>query len=406
MHLGVPRTGAFASFVIAVAVVATLFSHFPAVRAVLFGLPLVALVVLVVQPASVGLSRRMPLLLVLFVAWSAISFLWTADRYSSLRSLADLLAVAVIATTCGPLLTFEDLHRVLSRVYRWIVVATFVTLIVAPRWSTNPAVDGAPGWHGLFSHKNGLGAFAVIALVTLWLDGRLRHRRLWALAVLVLVIGSQSSTALALVLLCVAALTWNRALASIDAPAQRVGYLGFSIALAATSIAVFSRQLDLVTSLLGRGASFSGRTDIWSSAWRAFGDQPLRGYGYGGVWSNPLPPTSEMWKELRFEAFHAHNGFLDLALQVGVVGLGLFLLVLGAIWWRSVPHGSAGGWARAILAVLVANATVESGPFFGGGMLLVALFAAVAAQRLEATDEISASGTATPRARRLASNSR
>ena len=34
------------------------------------------------------------------------------------------------------------------------------------------------------------------------------------------------------------------------------------------------------------------------------------------------PPTSDIWDQLRFETFHAHNGYLDVVLQLGLVGCG------------------------------------------------------------------------------------
>jgi O-antigen ligase len=224
-------------------------------------------------------------------------------------------------------------------------------------------------------------------------------------ACVVLVLGSQSSAALALVLLSGGVALWNNAFGTLRSPAGQAGYIGSSVLLVATGVTVFTAQVDLLTSLLGRSATLSGRTDIWASAWDAASTRPLHGYGFGGVWGSDVPPTDEIWRQLRFEAFHAHNGYLDLFLQVGLIGIALFLVAVGATLARTLQERTPGaGWAAAITFVLAVNAIGESGPFFGGGFLLLALFAVAAAQA--PVREGTPAGTATPWDRRLSSSSR
>ena len=93
--------------------------------------------------------------------------------------------------------------------------------------------------------------------------------------------------------------------------------------------------------------------------------------------STSPPETAEIWRHVGFEASHAHNGALDLALQIGLVGL----LVFTVLWLSTIRSA----WAKLdsspdlsiwILAVLASNFIIglSEDVFFGGW---IALFCAM-----------------------------
>lgn len=82
----------------------------------------------------------------------------------------------------------------------------------------------------------------------------------------------------------------------------------------------------------------SGRLMIWTDAVRNFLVHPLTGRGIGidPVHVNYLDPSGV------FEtSTDAHNAFLSLAVQCGILGLAAFLLLLGAIAMRTFPLRAA-----------------------------------------------------------------
>ncbi len=400
------RHAALAGSTATAAVAAALFPQFIVARALLRILALVAVLAVALQPPLRRYGLRVPLALAAFVAWACASYLWTADPWVSRRRLADLVAVAVVGWCCGSLLTYQDLHRLLVRLFRAIVVVTFVALVLAPGWSTRPSADGIPGWHALFAHKNGLGAFAVVAVATFAFDARGGQARwLWVTAAAVLVVGSGSATALGLGLLLLALLVWSRVLRPERPPLSRTALAlgGYLSALAGAIVVV--TQFDVVTSILGRGETLTGRTEVWRHIWAVSQHRPLGGYGLGGVWESPLAPTSEIWKAVRFRAFHAHSGYLEIVLQLGLVGLYLFTVLVGTAagraWRARVEHPGA-RWAVTVLALLAVNGLVESAPFFGFGFLLIALLATIGAQERRSPDSW---GATTPTYLRSSSSS-
>jgi len=78
---------------------------------------------------------------------------------------------------------------------------------------------------------------------------------------------------------------------------------------------------------------WTGRTDIWQFAIDNIRVRPLFGHGFGAFWETPFTyfqPIVE-GSEVAF-ASHSHNGFLDLALTIGIPGLALAL-----IWTLVLP---------------------------------------------------------------------
>jgi len=82
---------------------------------------------------------------------------------------------------------------------------------------------------------------------------------------------------------------------------------------------------------LGKDPTLSARTYIWTGAIDKIMDQPLLGYGRAAFWVPDSLPAFEVGLLAGSKGFvpsHAHNGFIDVALDVGLIGLGLFVFGL------------------------------------------------------------------------------
>lgn len=183
-----------------------------------------------------------------------------------------------------------------------------------------------PGaWRGVFVNKNQFGAIAAINCVTLlvlWmLNGAPRAWLALALiASLTALLLSESLTALATttsvatVLVFVAMARRHHSVASM---------LVFGSLCAALGILLVS-SADTVLAWSGRDPTLTGRTLIWREAWELVVQRPLLGYGYGAFWVDGSEAASRLQEAVRWSTPTAHNGYLDLLLELGVVGLTLF----------------------------------------------------------------------------------
>jgi O-antigen ligase len=196
--------------------------------------------------------------------------------------------------------------------------------------------DGAEGaWRGMFGFKNNLGltmALGVLVLLPIALERS--RRRLPAMIGLGLcicsLVMSQSATAwLVAVLLSILTFVLRR----FRVATPRIRAQGATLAIAAICAAV----IPLITSagdiagLLGRDLTLSERTDLWSAAVQRGLERPLFGYGYRAFWSGgtQMFVASHAWI-----SDHGHNGYLDLWLELGIAGVGLFATTLAVGLFR------------------------------------------------------------------------
>jgi O-antigen ligase len=91
------------------------------------------------------------------------------------------------------------------------------------------------------------------------------------------------------------------------------------IALGGVGFVVLQYAQEALT-LLGRDETFSGRTDIWEAAIRIGMQQPILGTGYRTFYTSGLTN--------RVLIGNGHNSFLDLWLELGTVGFGLFIATM------------------------------------------------------------------------------
>ena len=81
----------------------------------------------------------------------------------------------------------------------------------------------------------------------------------------------------------------------------------------------------------------SGRTDIWKIGWRMVEDKPITGIGVGNFQSSSIhyqirPGAATVRTDLADNPSVAHNSYLEIWAELGIVGLALFLgIVISAL---------------------------------------------------------------------------
>jgi exopolysaccharide production protein ExoQ len=138
-------------------------------------------------------------------------------------------------------------------------------------------------------------------------------------------------------------------------------------------LAVLALRPELFLQQLGRDSTLTGRTQLWHASLEAIRHRPLLGYGYGGFWNGWSAPSTEVWLRNPWGPPNAHNGILDVALNLGAVGTALWLSSLylfarrGYLWLRLGARPAHTWPLLLLLFVLVYNvteATTLQNPFF------------------------------------------
>jgi len=284
--------------------------------------------------------------LIVFFLYLGMSILWSEIPLASskrwIRSIGDILMACVVLSERKPL---QALESVLRRCAYVLVPFSLMLSKFYPhlgreygRWS------GMEMWTGVTMQKNSLGQLcALSAFLLIW--ALLRERRtgglqkaalrrtadlLVLLIALFLLIGpssySRSATSVSIFLIGIAVLLLlNQRERFARYVAQQLKALALSLSL--MYVLLYDSLVKIVTSLLERDETLTGRTDIWRPLLEYASDNPILGVGYGGFWAPGNWELEDLFTP-QFILTQAHNGYLAIYVELGIVGLVLLAVFL------------------------------------------------------------------------------
>lgn len=290
-------------------------------------------------------------LVVLFI-YMTLSVIWSNFPGISLRrcfrSMGTLVMVLVVLTERDPLGAVRSLLRGLYLVHiplSIIAIKYFRTIGVAYTW------DGVEEmWVGLAVHKNNLGQVAMCSgLVAAWqiIQNWARNKLTLDLLLLVLTMwvlqgskNSHSSTAIIGFAIGVFVLFGLQCIKRKRAEARRI-LLAAAIAFVVLAPFVYfmfaafgTTPVAMVLEATGRDVTLTGRTGLWTDLLTNAAKSPLLGVGFGAFWIGQIGydtyPLRE-WSSVTpgWRPGQGHNGYIDVYVEVGAIGLALVLLVVG-----------------------------------------------------------------------------
>ena len=196
------------------------------------------------------------------------------------------------------------------------------------------SIDHEGRWKGIHEHKNEAGSvMAVVAIVCGWLAARRRLLWLPCLAASAFLAATGSKTSFALLFGSVG-LTFAVAVGLRVLRAAR----GLRLLVLAALLPVLAASIDLGGMIQGAvgylygDVTFTGRVSIWDYVLAKHAEAPWLGHGFGSFWGmgDLTPAISEDVPHVR-EFGQAHNGYLDVLVQTGRVGMGLLAAMLGVV---------------------------------------------------------------------------
>ncbi len=85
-------------------------------------------------------------------------------------------------------------------------------------------------------------------------------------------------------------------------------------------------NLEPLVNLLGKDLTLTGRTELWAAVINKIQERPLLGYGYSGFWQGWEGESAFVLQLVGWDAPNGHNGILDLWVDLGFLGVTVFLL--------------------------------------------------------------------------------
>lgn len=304
--------------------------------------------------------RSFPKSLIGFMALATLSVAWSAYPGASALGITLQWITTITALFVALCLTWTELLRTLAVALRFIlalslvfeaVVAIVIGHAVLPfwveytgkipaafYWSRALLLEGGP-IEGIVASRNLLGFIALLALIVFAIQlaaGTVRRGWgvFWVVLALVMLWLTRSAT-VSVALIAVAVALFFALWARRVPPLGRRGlYLtaGAASAIVVVGVAVFSSTL---LGLLGKSEDLTGRFDIWNRVIDLAAQRPVWGWGWVSYWVPWVEPFDGLAVRKGVQYLQAHNAWLDVWLQLGILGLIAFGALVVATLWRS-----------------------------------------------------------------------
>jgi len=266
------------------------------------------------------------------VAWAYASKYWSILPDVTSRRVVAFAMTTLLGFYLGGALEYRRFVLLMAGAFLALSLASLIVVLAAPIYGIDHQANGGD-WRGVWSEKNTLALFMVLGVVSAISAFMLDRRRQWLWSAMLglcflLLLMSKGKTALLCVLLTLG-LTGGLWL-------MRRGRVLGVITLWATvtlgSIAGFVVWLapDLVLKAVGKDPTLTGRTQIWKAVLDQVALHPKLGFGFAAFWQLDSAPANIIRKQTRWPVPTAHNGWLDLLVQIGWIGIDLFIAVLVA----------------------------------------------------------------------------
>ena len=298
------------------------------------GLALLSMLMFAGRRSVLSLLSPWWLLLLLL---AGLSVLTSHDSDDAFRSYAfTVFAIVSVAAVLALPRDMESFTFVLTFASVVTLGLCYLGVLFLPGSAIHGAVGPEPEhvglWRGVFSHKNIAGpVVAAIGFVGLFLmrQGRLIVGGAILVAAFVFVWNTGSKTAAGLIPITVLVVFLPRlfGLHRLTGPAIATGLvIG---AVATVGIAMFDPVSRLAEAHLP-DMTYTGRLAIWEFSLDMIAQRPWSGYGYESFWGTVARTQTDMHFDMAWDVrniVHAHNGYLDIALTMGLPALVVAVIV-------------------------------------------------------------------------------
>lgn len=310
-----------------------------------------------------------------FLGWCLISTIWSHYRAETLAGWSLQAITAFIGFALASSMSWKDIATALRHALTVIVgfsllfevaVALIVRGPILPIWNQHPGPHPALSnyWsrgtifhgaaiQGIQGNRNLLAFTALLALILVLIEiarrvskwRRMRkRRRLWTLYVagllaavaLVLTRSATVEVAAAAVIIATLAALLARRLSQLQ---RWTMYIAFAVVVAVGFVVTILERNHLL-SMFHRSDDLTGRVAIWDKVIHLASEHPLLGWGWISYWAPWVKPFDGLAVRKGTAYLQAHNAFLDVWLQVGVIGAAIFVFLVAMTtarsWWIAI----------------------------------------------------------------------
>jgi len=290
-----------------------------------------------------------------FLLYSAISLLWSVVPDISVARWLTLVCVIVISGYIGIQYNLNQIADVLDKFGAYVLMLSIVVVFSVPVVGimNYHSIQGA--WKGLFWHKNHMGLLACFFCILFFVKilesykQNIKEFIIWCLLYLIsliLIYKSDSVAAYMTFILVHGFIFLMSGYLKYKNKLNKLHYIIFLLILGVMGLAVFSNA-DIVLGLFNRKTNLTGRVPMWMHLFDLYlSKRPLIGYGFNAFWY-VLSHEVVMGIVAHYPdpIIISDNGFIDILMNGGFVGLSLFTLFYLGVWVQVIKFS---GKARVI----------------------------------------------------------
>ncbi len=364
--------------------------------------------------------RRLPWAALGYVLWAVLSLSWSQWPHATALTALGLLLTTGNGLFLASTLSWREFVKVLASGLKWIIGASvlfelYVSLIVRapifPPFFTPPAGDVDPQLYwsrdnlldgvstggriqGVVGNANLLAAVCLIAIIVFAVRLAAKSKRRgwlvgWIVVTAYLFFRAASATAWIAAAAAAVVLATVLIMRTARTPRQRTARYAAFFGIGAVGVAAAIALRDTVFALFGRGNDLTGRGEIWAIVLERANERPVAGWGFSSPWVPWDPGFHEWIIDHDQTVMQAHDMWIDVYFQLGLVGVAIVAVAFAALLWRSWffavdrprwdivadrPYARLSVLPILLTTVLLVQGLTESNPvMLWGWMLVIAL---------------------------------
>jgi len=285
-----------------------------------------------------------------FLILSGISISWSVVWEISLYRWLTLFCTIVAGGYIGLRYEMKEIIKLLSVFGIYILLIGTIVVFLFPQIGimNYHSIQGA--WSGVYWHKNHMGLIAtfinllfLINLVDSW-KSKEDNRLLWGLLYIYSLFFIYQTDSVAaylttiflhgMVLIAFFLLKFRREI-------KQSHYLVLGVAFI-TALLILFFNLDRFFGMFNRSTNLTGRIPMWTYLFNTYiNERPLLGYGFNAFWYvKSHQEATQLAAGYPDPIIIADNGFIDILVNTGYIGLILFLIFYLGMWVISVKYAS------------------------------------------------------------------
>ena len=266
-------------------------------------------------------------LVTLSIGIAVASVFWSFDPNMTLVRCVALIGTSLFGLYIATRYSFKEQMSIFAWTFGLVIVFSFATALILPKYGIMGGIHTG-AWRGIYNHKNVLGKMMVLSSFVFLVQDENRKKSLLNLlglgASIILLVLAKSSSAISSFLILLAifmvlkTLRWRYEL--------MIPALLAILMVGVSGLMLVTENMDVLFTAAGKDPTLTGRTDLWSWVLDSIWKHPWLGYGYGAFWQESNSEAVLVRYAAGWSVPNAHNGLLDLWVDLGILGVIILLL--------------------------------------------------------------------------------